>query len=86
MDFQGQKDYHNLPRQVFPKAYAPNSYIDIVKKKTISQGSTFGDRIHGEVSEQIIDIDSPSDLKLAQYAAQEGGPLVDLLTRNKFLT
>lgn len=83
MDFQGQKDYHNLPRQVFPKAYAPNSYIDIVKKKTISQGSTFGDRIHGEVSEQIIDIDSPSDLKLAQYAAQEERLLVNFLKNKK---
>lgn len=56
-DFNGIKNYTNLPRQTFPKAYQPNGYIDIVKRYTIDCGSDFGNRILPCVTEYIEDID-----------------------------
>jgi len=66
VDFKGEKEYTNLPRQTFPKAYIGNGHIDIVKKETVFTGTSFGDNIYAEVCEKMIDIDSPFDLKLAR--------------------
>jgi CMP-N,N'-diacetyllegionaminic acid synthase len=70
VDFEGEKDYTNLPRQTFPKAYIGNGHIDIVKKETVFTGTAFGDNIYAEVCEKMIDIDSPFDLKLARLEIQ----------------
>ena len=40
-NFQGEADYNNLPRQIFPKAFTGNGHIDLVKKETILCGSVF---------------------------------------------
>jgi|TARA_R110000796_G_scaffold28137_3_gene77202 CMP-N-acetylneuraminic acid synthetase len=57
-DFNGIKNYTNLPRQMFPKAYQPNGYLDIVKKSTLSGGDTFGDVILPIVTEEVIEVDT----------------------------
>ena len=57
-DFNGIKNYTNLPRQMFPKAYQPNGYLDIVKKSTLSGGDTFGDIILPIVTEEVIEVDT----------------------------
>ena len=56
-DFNGIKDYTNLPRQIFPKAYHPNGYIDILKKETVLQGSDFGSKILPAITEFMIEVD-----------------------------
>ena len=83
VDFKGQQDYNNLPRQVFPKAYVGNGHIDIIKKETVLQGSAFGNKIYGEVCDKMIDIDDPFDLQLARYAVKDKGILVDFLKNKK---
>jgi len=70
VDFEGEKDYTNLPRQIFPKAYIGNGHIDIVKRETVCTGTAFGDKIYAEICEKMIDIDSPFDLKLARLEIQ----------------
>jgi N-acylneuraminate cytidylyltransferase len=68
-DFNGIKDYSNLPRQNFPDTYSPNGYIDIVKNDTIDSGSVFGNKIYAFVTDKMIDIDNDYDLKMANILA-----------------
>ena len=77
-DFNGIKDYTNLPRQNFPKAYNPNGHIDIVKRKTIDSGSVFGDKIYACISKKMIDIDDYHDLIIASLAV---GSELDYLSK-----
>ena len=66
-DFKGIKDYTNLPRQIFPKAYHPNGYIDIIKKKTIEEGSTYGEKVFPVVTDFVTEIDTVNQLKYLEY-------------------
>ncbi len=79
--FQGETDYSNMPRQVFPKAFTGNGHIDIVKKETILRGHIFGDKLFGRVCDKIIDIDSTFDLKLAQLEIESGNILLDFIKK-----
>jgi len=56
-DFNGIKNYTNLPRQMFPKAYHPNGYLDILKEETVLGGSDFGDLILPAITEFIVEVD-----------------------------
>jgi len=66
-DFNGIKDYSNLPRQTFPMAYEANGHLDIVKKETVNKGTTFGTKIAAHMGAPIVDIDSIEDFKYAEY-------------------
>lgn len=79
-DFNGIKDYTNLPGQTFPKTYIPNGYIDIVKRDTILKNSVFGDRILGVETSQITDIDIEDDFYLAELQV---GTKIDKINLNK---
>ena len=57
-NFNGIKDYTNLPRQTFPPIYQPNGYIDIIKKETVSKGSAYGHKILPFLTEEVIEIDT----------------------------
>lgn len=70
-DYNGIKDYSNLPRQTFPEAYQANGYVDIVKKKTLfGEDSVYGNIIYGFTTPKTIDIDLPEDLELANIYAK----------------
>jgi CMP-N,N'-diacetyllegionaminic acid synthase len=75
-EFNGIKNYTNMPRQTFPKAYSGNGHIDIVKKNTVLTGDSFGDIIYGHVCEKTIDIDSQYDLDIAKLLTQTGNSMV----------
>ena len=67
-DFNGIKDYTNLPRQMFPKAYQPNGYIDIVKRETIyNSKSAFGQKVFPFITPHVSEIDTLEEFKLIQY-------------------
>ena len=56
--------YQSIPRQLIPKTYWQNGYIDIVTPKTILKGSMEGNKILPYIiNETIHDIDYLSDLK-----------------------
>jgi len=65
--FKGNKNYSNLPRQVFPPAYQPNGYIDIVKKTTVLKGTTFGNKILPIVTDFVLEVDTQVQFDLLQY-------------------
>ena len=62
-DFNGIKNYANLPRQMFPTAYQPNGYIDLIKPKTIMDGKTFGDKVFPLITNYTLEIDTGYQLK-----------------------
>lgn len=67
-DFEGIKDYTNLPRQKFPKSYQPNGYIDIAKRETIdSVESAFSSSILPFVSEFATEVDAQYEFDLLTH-------------------
>ena len=67
-EYNGIKDYSNLPRQHFPKAYQPNGYIDIAKRETVESGeSAFGMDIIPFISEFVTEIDALYEFELLNY-------------------
>ena len=79
-DYEGIKDYTNLPRQVFPKAYHPNGYIDIIKKETVSSGKAYGDKKYPAITEYVVEIDTLYELKIIENELKiNGNLLIDLL-------
>ena len=57
-------EYFNLPRQIYPKCFMPNGYIDILKPKYfLKNKSLMGRRILGYVTPVTIDIDTKDDFK-----------------------
>ena len=63
-----------MPRQTFPKVYHPNGYIDIIKKETIVDGSTYGKRISPFFTEVIVEIDTKEQFDLIElYLSKERG-------------
>ena len=75
-DFTGIKNYTNLPRQIFPRAYQPNGYLDIVKKSTLSAGDAFGDEILPIITDFVIEVDTPFQFDLLEYQLNSKGHLL----------
>ncbi len=67
-------DYYNLPRQIFPKAYKPNGYVDIIKtQQFLRTGSLYGPKILGFVTTFTGEIDTPEDFEILAYKLQKQG-------------
>lgn len=74
--FNGIKNYTNLPRQTFPKAYQPNGYLDIVNKATLDTGDTFGDNILPIVTDFVIEVDTPFQFELLESQLSSKGHIL----------
>lgn len=74
-------EYYNLPRQVFPPAYHPNGYVDVMRTDFVRAGDKLhGPRILGFVTPPAIEIDTPDDMDLLQFRAERwSGPVLDHL-------
>ena len=70
-DFNGIKDYTNLPRQTFPKAYHPNGYLDVIKKDVVDKGSTFGSLVYPIVTDFVTEIDTKEQFKYLEYEMEK---------------
>jgi CMP-N,N'-diacetyllegionaminic acid synthase len=74
-------EYYNLPRQIFPSAYHPNGYIDIVTRDWIrlSESGIFGPRVIGFVTEPVVEIDLADAFDLVEFQISRRRPaLLDL--------
>ena len=72
--FKGIKDYTNLPRQTFPKAYQPNGYIDIAKRETINLGgSAFGQKIMPVITEHVTEVDMEYEFDILNHQLKTSG-------------
>ena len=74
-------EYFNLPRQLFPTAYHPNGYVEIVRRDTIlDDGTLYGSRILGAVTPFSVEIDVPEDFDYLEYIAERSPhPLIKKL-------
>ncbi|WP_321504075.1 acylneuraminate cytidylyltransferase family protein [uncultured Methanoregula sp.] len=77
-------EYYNLPRQVFPKAYHPNGYVDIIRTGYVTRTNTLhGPRMIGFVTPYTIEIDNPDDFSHLEYTLEkQSHPLYEYLTQN----
>lgn len=66
-DFKKGEEYYNLPRQVLPKTYNPNGYVDIIIPKTLDNTNTLhGENIIPFITLEVPDIDIFKDILYAQ--------------------
>ncbi|MFA5117976.1 MAG: acylneuraminate cytidylyltransferase family protein [Candidatus Omnitrophota bacterium] len=70
----GRPEYYNLPRQLLPKAYYPNGYVDIIKPDYLrTTRKLHGPDILGFVTSVVKEVDRQDDFEYLEYQ----------LTRNK---
>jgi len=69
----GMTEPFNQARQVLPKAYLHNGYIDILNTKVLSLGALSGEKIFPYVmsSLDVIDIDTEEDWRCAEMACSK---------------
>lgn len=63
-------DYFNLPRQLFPTAYHPNGYIDILKTEYLlkNKNQIFGEKMLGFETPFSIEIDTEDAFNYLEFA------------------
>lgn len=66
-------EYFNLVRQVFPDAYCPNGYVDIVRPHFVrnNPGRFSGPKILAFITPFVPDIDRAEDFEHAEYILQK---------------
>lgn len=78
-------DRFNLPRQMYPKVFVPDGYVDIVRRSFIKKtGLLHGDKVIGYISPVCTEVDSLEELKRLEYEVlTHGSPLLDYLKKVK---
>lgn len=68
-----RKEYFNLPRQMFPTAYQPNGYIDIVKASYIREQpeGIFGSKMIGFETPNSVEIDTQEEFDYLKYLMEK---------------
>ena len=71
--FPGEVEAHSMARQVLPKAYWQNGYVDIVRPATVlDQGSMVGAKpLAFVVNEREFEIDYPEDISKVEAALRQ---------------
>ena len=82
-DYKGVTDYINLPRQVFPKAYQPNGYIDIIKRETVDSGSTFGTEVTPFITDYVTEVDTQHQFNFLEKEITEENILLEALNNGR---
>jgi CMP-N-acetylneuraminic acid synthetase len=79
-----QPEYYNLPRQMFPKAYHPNGYVDIIKPDFVKENNTlYGPNILAFVTEFAVEADKLEDFDYLEYLLKKDrSPIYEYLLEN----
>ncbi len=77
-------EYYNLPRQMFPAAYHPNGYVDILRSDHVkTSDSLHGPRILGFKTVPAVEIDRPEDFAYLEFLInRQDNPVYRYLTEN----
>ncbi len=77
-------DQANQARQVFPKTYSPNGYVDILYPKYILDcGQLHGDTVLPFFTQKMLEIDHESDMNLAKAILSANPELFGVLFGDK---
>jgi CMP-N,N'-diacetyllegionaminic acid synthase len=83
-DFNGNKNYSNLPRQVFPKAFHPNGYVDIVKREQTLTLDTFGQKVLPFETNFSLEVDTQDQFELLELdVMKNGNSLLESMNNDK---
>ncbi len=69
----------NQARQSFPKTYAPNGYVDIVRTQLIKENILHGNKVYGFLTENMYEIDTIEDFNLIEYFLKKNPELFNRL-------
>lgn len=73
-------DTANLPRQMFPKTYSANGYVDILKSEFItSSGKIHGDHVIAFVTPLTLEVDNEEDFLILERCAQDNYQKIERL-------
>ena len=74
-------EYYNLPRQLFPKAYHPNGYVDIIKSDFVQDTKHLhGPNILAFITSFTAEVDNPDDFDYLEYQlGKYGNPVYEYL-------
>ena len=74
-------DKLNLPRQMYPKVFVPDGYVDIIRRSFVKKtGLIHGDSVLGFISPVCSEVDSMEELHRIEYEISTfGSPLLDYL-------
>ena len=74
-------DRFNLPRQMYPKVFVPDGYVDIIRRSFVKKtGLIHGDKVFGLVSPVCSVVDSLEELHRIEYEISTfGSPLLNYL-------
>lgn len=74
-------EYYNLPRQLFPTAYQPNGYVDIIKTDFVKNTDFLhGPNILGFITPVATEVDRIEDLERLRYQLEKyGSPIYEYL-------
>ncbi len=77
-------EYYNLPRQLFPKAYHPNGYVDIIKTDFVQKNNSLhGLNILAFVTPASTEVDRQEDFEYLEYQLSKcGNPIYEYLAKN----
>ena len=66
--------YANLPRQIFPKVYIPDGYVDVLRTSfVLNSDDIHGKRIMGYVSPICHEVDTLEDLEFLEFQVEKRG-------------
>lgn len=76
-------EYHDLSRQLFPTAYHPNGYVDIVRVDMVRKANLlWGQHILAFVTDFATEIDLPENFEYLEYhLGRYGNPIHDYLKK-----
>lgn len=78
-------EYYNLPRQMFPKAYHPNGYVDIIKADLFRKThSLYGPKILGFITPFVIEVDTREDFERLEFQIQRTESVVGRYLNKNF--
>jgi|SRR3972149_4150564 len=77
-----QLDASNVARQLFPKTYSANGYIDILKSSYILENNRIhGDNVMAYVTSKVTEVDTYDDFELLEYELEKDPRLYNKLFR-----
>lgn len=66
-------DFLNAPRQMFPQAFIPDGYVDILRPSFLVENNLlYGPRMKAFVTPVTHEVDSPEDLELLNFDLSRG--------------
>lgn len=77
-------DAVNQPRQVFPKTYVANGYVDIYKSSyVVKNKKILGDKVIAYITPRIFEVDTLEDYDYLEYQVEKNPVIVERLFGEK---